>query len=489
MKKFICLVLVLSLLITSVLAADIYKIDADTSPILMSSGGISPFGYGDVGGGYTDNEALNLILDDTNSIWRDLRTGFSETITLLEYIEVYVDDLEGTLSSVLTQLISVDDSIDQVSGFINLLDENLEDYINAAVDDVVSSVELLDDHLGIVNSSIGSAVDELVAIDSNVSDILSEVDVGFINLLSKLVILDSSLSRVETTLEAPLYSTLTSFLSHSGSIVSGSHVSASNLLANGFSGLYNIFSLPAGTTYVNSLGNLSELSEIGLPGKIDNYFYQSMRRALYLSAGTSLLGPSGVDVDYPGSNSLPLSYVVNRGFRGIRSLIAGSEEDNIYSGTSISNSNVSSSFSATGLGPMINTWLGDIQNDVGLLSYVFASPSDLELKKDSENNMDAVGDSFLSPDSTSSVKVKDITSISSASDSIQSLGDTGVTPAQAFQQLNNGDLFEFFTQETANNLDTTVSTYSRDSSQQIVTSYYEDSRTQFFDLIGKGGDG
>lgn len=198
----------------------------------------------------------------------------------------------------------------------------------------------------------------------------------------------------------------------------------------------------------------------------------------------AILGVSGV-LDYTGG-IYPFTTILNNGFRGVRALIAGSESDNVYSGTSIDNSNESSSFSATGLGPMLNTWLGDIQNDLGVLSYVFASPQDLELKEESADNMSAIGDSLLSPDSSSSVKVSDIAGISEASTAIKGFGDTGVSIGQAFAQLGDASLFRFFSSEAASDLDTSVSSYSRNASDRIVTNYYADSRDEFYSIINGG---
>lgn len=258
---------------------------------------------------------------------------------------------------------------------------------------------------------------------------------------------DIGLKTFRQTVVEALKSTITSYLGSDGIPVSGSGIGVADLIANGFLGLRAHMGITTGS-FLGDGGRVYDLSDFGF-----SHF------------------------------SLP--YVVSNGLLGVRSLISGSESDNIYSGVSINNENVSSTFSVSGLGPMLHTWLGDIQNDLGVLSYVFASPQDLELKKESESNMDAVGETILSSDSKSSVKVKDITDISAASDSIQELGETGVTPGQAFEQLGNSDLFSFFSAETAANLDTTVSTYSRDPSQQIVTSYYQDNRLEFFDVIGK----
>lgn len=301
--------------------------------------------------------------------------------------------------------------------------------------------------------------------------------------LSSIQLSNSAINSQVGNIISSLNSTVSSYLGSSGNVVEGT-AGISDLLANGFVGLRSLL-YSTRTRYLNNEGTVTygssslSLSDVAADG------FLGLRNYLAVDAGNYFMGSDGtitsLTFPYPVVNFLA-SFS-----RGVQALLSGEQSDNRYSVELTDNSLVSSSVSKRGLGPMLSAYLDSVENHTALLSYVFASPQDLELKKESEDNMTAVGDSFLSSDSSSSVKVKDITDISSASDSIQALGETGVTPGQAFAQLGNSDLFRFFSAETAADLDTTVSTYADDPSRQIVTNYYEQNRLEFFETIGKGG--
>ncbi len=242
--------------------------------------------------------------------------------------------------------------------------------------------------------------------------------------------------------------------------------------------------------------NVQFLQDNNLPGITNQNvtFTEIVRQGLLGLRNMNMVPSGSVMLAEWGSNftltgDWTLASVMNHGFTGLRSLIAGSETDNSYSVTITDGDELSSTIQAVGIGPMIQLYLEYIQKGVASLSYVIGDEDDMEAKQASKSVLKEFTKDFLKGDSDASVKVKDIGVLKNSSKSVQQLGQTGVDPSQAFDQLTgNESIFSFFTEETANDLDTTVSTYSRDSGSQIVTSYYEDSRMEFYDLIGKGGE-
>lgn len=75
-----------------------------------------------------------------------------------------------------------------------------------------------------------------------------------------------------------------------------------------------------------------------------------------------------------------LTVHLDDGFSGLTSLISGSETDNTYSGSITSNDNAADGFSSVGLGPMLNTWLGAIEQNLGQLAYMYADDDQLAEK-------------------------------------------------------------------------------------------------------------
>lgn len=422
MKKFISVVLVLSLLLSCASAAGVYEVEADTQVELDSTiWWPSDYKISTLDLTPSESTTLTWIYDQLVDIWNDMRAGFTfvdDDIvvgnTLLSNLYTLLDGSDSTLSYILQ-------GVGMTNGYLNVTNTKLADLIGT---------------VGIGNGTLG----RLETLSTSSSSYLRYIRESFVSYAGNSV------------------------LDAAGNIVS---LSADTLFSTVFR--WGVMGLSSDLKSVEDVAN-------------------GIWNDLYLGSGVYYLEANGVLRQAPGN--IALKQVIRTGLAGLSANLVGSETDNVYQGTSINNENKTSTFSATGLGPMLNTWLGDIQNDLGLLSFVFASPQDLELKAESADNMTAIGDSLLSSDSKSSVKVKDITDISAASDSIQAFGNTGVTPGQAFAQLGDANLFRFFSAETAADLDTTTSTYSRDPKTQIVTNYYEESRSEFYKIIaGEGNDG
>ncbi|MBO7677716.1 MAG: hypothetical protein J6S49_09395 [Erysipelotrichaceae bacterium] len=114
----------------------------------------------------------------------------------------------------------------------------------------------------------------------------------------------------------------------------------------------------------------------------------------------------------------------------------------------------------------------DLQNlvlDVDDLHTMFASPEDLALKADQENNISAATSNFLSgSDSATSVGTGSIGKVKDLGDDAAAWFDTGVQATSLFDALSNDDTDDgpwmWFTQATMDDLDSTSSNRSFKSS-------------------------
>ncbi len=125
-----------------------------------------------------------------------------------------------------------------------------------------------------------------------------------------------------------------------------------------------------------------------------------------------------------------------------------------------------------------------IQNDLARLTYVLADPHTIDLKKSQQGNEQAVQDNFTGD---KGVNPDDIGSMSGMGDSLGGLVDTGVTMDDGFAQLNNGDTWNFFSQEVANQLNNAPAAYARD---EDFVHFYDPDNTAFQELLEqvRGGE-
>lgn len=129
------------------------------------------------------------------------------------------------------------------------------------------------------------------------------------------------------------------------------------------------------------------------------------------------------------------------------------------------------------------------------LAYIFANDDDIAIKKDSEDNSQAVNDNFLSSSGANSVKTDDIGNLSSVSTSVKDTFSTGTSPTGVFDVVNSDNPWEWFTDDVANSLladgSSSASTFSLRSSpadnDTVVTSYYQDNISDLFSWLKKVG--
>lgn len=141
---------------------------------------------------------------------------------------------------------------------------------------------------------------------------------------------------------------------------------------------------------------------------------------------------------------------------------------------------------ASTMGEMLNLYLQRMQRDMGQMAFIYADEETIQAKKDAAENEKAATDGFLKPGGPGSLSASDITSAAGAVGSAKDMLSTGVTPGQAFEQLQGSGPLEFFTSVTASNLNTVPSAAS-DLEDDDFVHFYDPSNSEFFKLIGKGG--
>lgn len=94
------------------------------------------------------------------------------------------------------------------------------------------------------------------------------------------------------------------------------------------------------------------------------------------------------------------------------------------------------------------------------MQHVLANDADLQMRKDTEENLNAFKDNFVDSSSDNSIKVSDINSVSSLSSGLKQNFDTGVNPLSLFDFLSDESPFSWFTEECKNSMVSVPSPYS-----------------------------
>lgn len=117
----------------------------------------------------------------------------------------------------------------------------------------------------------------------------------------------------------------------------------------------------------------------------------------------------------------------------------------------------SSSFIPISATDGIYKWLSSIQAPVARLSYVLASDERIEAQEMAAANEQAVVDNFIDSNGDGSVPTSSFSDVSGLSSGVTSNLSTDASPAQIWD-IFNSDHGSWFSQETANQLDTTTRT-------------------------------
>lgn len=163
--------------------------------------------------------------------------------------------------------------------------------------------------------------------------------------------------------------------------------------------------------------------------------------------------------DSSGNNKrLVLSDVLNRGQLGLAVILRGSSGSSV-SGKLINYADLSETdFSANNILSMLSPLL-TVQNDLARIGHVIADPQDQAIKDANKDNYKELenlskGDAALKP--------SDIGDMAGVSSDLSGMLDTGVSIGDAFDQASGEGALAFFSQQTANDLDTTVQIYGSD---------------------------
>lgn len=101
------------------------------------------------------------------------------------------------------------------------------------------------------------------------------------------------------------------------------------------------------------------------------------------------------------------------------------------------------------------TWFNGVYGILYRLQQVLADDDDIQMRKDTESNRNSFKENFLDSSSNNSVKVSDISSLSSLSTDFKNRFNTGVSPSSLFNFLDNKEPigpFGWFTQFCKNNM-------------------------------------
>lgn len=139
----------------------------------------------------------------------------------------------------------------------------------------------------------------------------------------------------------------------------------------------------------------------------------------------------------------------------------------------------SSNFTPTSQTNGIYTWLANIQEPIARLSYVHASDEEIAAREKAAANQDAVVDNFIDSSGSGAAPASSFGDVASMSAGYTTNMSTDAS-ASGIWNIFSSNNFGWFSQETANQLDTTVSTRKGSSDfetplldQQIADIYKE----------------
>lgn len=126
----------------------------------------------------------------------------------------------------------------------------------------------------------------------------------------------------------------------------------------------------------------------------------------------------------------------------------------------------------------------DIADNIELLTSVYASEQEIEAREFAADNQQAIVDGFIDPDGDASASVNDYGTIKNASSDFKDAFNTG-TSADGIWSVFDNSRYNWFTQNTKNQLDTTPQTRANnDYPTPLLDSYMHD----LLSIIGVNND-
>ena len=133
------------------------------------------------------------------------------------------------------------------------------------------------------------------------------------------------------------------------------------------------------------------------------------------------------------------------------------------------------------------TWYSGVYGILYRLQQVLANDEDLQMRKDTEENRNSFKDNFLDSSADNSVKVSDISSLSSLSTGLKNNFNTGVSASSLFNFLENDSPvgpFGWFTQFCKMNMVTVRDSYSlRASSSSSCSDYVTPRMNDYYNAL------
>lgn len=281
------------------------------------------------------------------------------------------------------------------------------------------------------------------------------------------------------------------------------NVSSTKTLTNDIKTILNALS-PTVTSIDSNTGNIYTLENSTLPGiyaysgSIDSTLttYQPYLLSLYgldnvagmgvLSGGSSITVRQLYNDGTLNDNTVNLS---NKNWRDNVAYLMWNVNNNLTRGVSMTVGNYSDTqtrtswltnqtqtYTPTSLAKGLYYWLSSIQTPIARLAYVHASDQEIAAREKAASNQAKVVNDFVDSSGAGSVSTSDIGSVSAASAQFKTNASTGASAANVWTVFNENN-YNWFTTETANNLDTSSSNRRKGSSEYetpLLDEYYQE---------------
>lgn len=405
--------LLLSLLVVPVSAADVYDVSDDAVPVPFAAAQWST----------ADSLHLQQIADRLNS-------SSGSAASLLSVISSKIGTNPNTIFY-----------------YLNSMDNRMSNIYNAMVGTGylggVSAGEGLFGHLRRIQTQY------LSPISSNASATYTQVKA----IADKM---DSSSQSLRDLLIAPAG---WEFVDHGGfRRVLDRPMSLIEFFDNFSLGMWERDSTPADWLWLSFTGEVGQIGRrvstlevlnngiLGLASRMQSYFQRPANRPGLLSDG-SVSASYGFDWN--------LADLTADGFVGLAKRLSGDDRTTTFSFLPKDVAQAAVSVSVDNLLDAIGLVGTELQNPLQRLAFVFASDQDLSIRDDVSDNVNSAQDNFFKPGSGGSVSPDDIKDAAGFTQGAGGLLDTGASAGDVFAFVNQN--YDFWSKATADDLDSTGS--------------------------------
>lgn len=405
--------LLLSLLVVPVSAADIYDVSDDAVPVPFAAAQWST----------ADSLHLQQIADRLNS-------SSGSAASLLSVISSKIGTNPNTIFY-----------------YLNSMDNRMSNVYNAMVGTGylggVSAGEGLFGHLRRIQTQY------LSPISSNASATYTQVKA----IADKM---DSSSQSLRDLLVAPAG---WDFVDHGGfRRVLDRPISLIEFLDNWSLGMWERDTTSADWLWLSFTGEVGQIGRrvstlelldngfLGLVSRMQSYLQRPVNRP-------GLLCDGSVTASY--GYAWNLSDLTADGFVGLAKRLSGDDRTTTFSFLPKDVTQAAVSVSVDNLLDAIGLVGTELQNPLQRLAFVFASDQDLSIRDDVSDNVDSAQDNFFKPGSGGSVSPDDIKDAAGFTQGAGGLLDTGASAGDVFAFVNQN--YDFWSKATADDLDSTGS--------------------------------